>query len=513
MTWAWKVVPSLGGGLNFESHPAFIDDSQWTWSHGWAAIDGNAEITNPFTQLNDGSWLPASHDAIGLFPDLFEDGSVLLVCRNSATHVIRLFRLVGASPPVEIPVSGTAPTGGTGLRKGIPTLVQLNGSQILWFGVNSTSNYTVARYNGTNFFRIAPTKALRARFVTSAGGHLIAAFSGGDTPTANEARTVLISDAGDPTVWDEATSNSADEILLDTSGVIRGLVTVPDGALIIASERVYRLRTTGGIPSFTLSVEHDGGALDANQYAVSTPHGVFYAIENDLLRLGGGAVQSARRVQRHFHTPNTLGAHLEPLLWHPKRGTVILPITSPAGLLHYDPVTDVWWRMARPGTGATAHTMTVAGTTVLLTGNTAPRHVFMDASSVVYGEQASNSAAVTDAFLHTKDFTTGFPPQFMDIDTIKVDWQPLTNATTDAITITAIVRNHFSDGVLGDDTSGYTDLSSDFVTLGTLTGGDGELKVRLRGKYVRWAFVASSGRARIRGFGFRYQAATDKRAP
>src|SRR5262249_22320041 len=118
-----------------------------------------------------------------------------------------------------------------------------------------------------------------------------------------------------------------------------------------------------------------------------------------------------------------------------------------------------------------------------------------------------NAASGAGAFFDTKDFCFGTPAVRADIEAIKVEWECLSNATTNAIRVYALSRDDLLPGILGSDGL-QQDLTSLFVLQGTLTGGTARLPVRLRGKYVRFRFQQVSGRMRIRSFAVAWQPTT-----
>ena len=517
----WKVVPDLGGGLNVSKHPAFINDNEWSWCDGWQVKLGTAEVMTGFEEATSASWVPATNAPIGITADLFNLGQVLVPVRNTSTDVVRLYTITAAGSATEITVSGTAPHGASvSARRGLLTPVMMNGQQVLVFGNTGSGNYTLATYDGTNFARIAPSNPLQARFLIATNNYLIAASTGGTSPTNSEMRTVRVADATSTSVWDPAISNAADEFILDSPGIIRGLVPTPDGALILTSDRVFAMSKTGGIPPFTVSVVHDGGPHETLQHGVNTPFGIFYGIVGNIMH-NGAPLPAAHKVSRILNRVFGADNYMSKYLWHPARQALIIPhaptsasATSPLGNLYYDPMEQVWWRLTNPtdiGLGLDQAIATI-GPTQPPTG--VPRHFLMDSTGILYVEDTVDhptlSTPVAGAVLDTKDFAYESPTTRDYTDRIKVDWEPLSNASTDAVEVLAYVRNDLSPGILGSHSLAM-DLTSNFVSLGTLTAGASELPVRLHGKFNRFRLKQSSGRVRVRGLSLRRRRGSDKR--
>lgn len=517
----WHVVPSLGGGLNVSAHPAFIGDSEWSWSDGWQAKLGTAEVMTGFSEASDGSWVPASNAVIGITADAFNNGQYLIPVRNTSTDVVRLYTVNAVGFATEITVSGTAPHGASvDARRGLLTPVMLDGLQVLAFGNTSSGNYTLATYDGTNFARIAPSNPLQARFVVATNNYLIAASTGGTTPTASEMRTIRVSDANSTQVWDPDISNNADEFTLDSTGIIRGLFPIADGAIVVTSDRTYALTRTGGVPPFQLSIAHEGGPHETLQHGVGTPFGMFYGIVGGIMH-NGAPLGAAEKVSRILNRSGSADNYTSKYLWHPARQALIVPHAPPGtssntslGNLYFDPAAGVWWRLTNPsaiGLGLD-HAIAAIGPTQPPT--IVPRHMLMDASGVLYVEDTldagDSSDPVTGAILDTKDFAYETPTTRDYTDRIKVDWEPLSNASTDAVEVLAYVRNDLSPGILGSQSLAM-DLTSQFVSLGTLTAGASELPVRQHGKFNRFRLKQSSGRVRVRGIALRRRRGSDKR--
>src|SRR5262249_4738688 len=120
------------------------------------------------------------------------------------------------------------------------------------------------------------------------------------------------------------------------------------------------------------------------------------------------------------------------------------------------------------------------------------------------------TAGMASAFVDTKDFSFDNPQSNDFYDRIQLDWEPLVNSSTDSVQVCAYVREELiPSGFVGSPTL-ETDLSSNFVSLGTLTGSNRQLKINQRGRYARFRFQAMSGRVRIRGFSIRRQRGSDR---
>lgn len=526
MAFEWYSIPSFGGGLRFSDHPAAIEDHEWSWSDGWLAFDGYAEVLWKYLTptLSGAGWPPASYSGIGLVQNIWEADKTALygTVRAPGGFTDRLWKVnvfTGAITEITWDAVGVAPTGET-----IECTMHsafLNGFQCLNFDGRKTGagNRGIATYGGGATFSMV---SQQADFLVSFAAHIIGGGIGSTTPGGQ--RTLAWSASNDQTVWAPAASNDADFVLLDDveSGVLgigRGADNI---ALVLTRTGIYGLAPTGGIPSFTrqrlamrgVRESSPGRTLpDRTCYFAETPYGLLYA-GGDAFYLAGGQALGQKIFRYYDQAAPTEEASIHQFHWHPTRGVVMIPVARFGGggsreMLMVDPTGDIWSRQ-----------------TVALSTTVSTRHAVIHAtasSGIVYDvhcmlnnpvgttslqvEDVVNLAPVIGAFVDTKDFGGADGPRY--IDEIKVDWEPLTNATTDAIEVLAYARNDLSPGILGTD-GGQQDFTTQFVSQGVLTGGASELKLRSKGKFTRFRFKQSSGRVRIRGFHLRRQTGGDR---
>jgi hypothetical protein len=521
-------VPSFGGGLNLTGHPAVIDPSEWTWCDGFLAKYGCAETLPTYVQVRDNAYL-AGGVAHGLLQNPFRlDQAALVVAPGSPP---KLFKVSETGATTEVPWDGV----GASPMSGPASLCMagfLNGFLVISAGISSTNSSLFKWNGGATFAAINPSAPVRGLFLASFGGHLVTAYTA--TSQAG-ARTVRWSDANAESVWDPAVSNSADDVLLDDveSGIV-GMAPLGGDALgIFTGTAVYVLTPTGGIPSFTRQIfslqgHTDIGVSDLGvlnpvqaQYIGVTPYGLVYCGHDDFYLVGSGGVGS--RIFRYYlkRPGGTEDPPPAPFVWHRERGVLIVPKTKVVqGLdtlefLYFDPTTHAWSRgRAVKNDGSPLWIRAHALITSRLVGNNVPnrRHWLISADisdpGAIYREDPST--AIAGAFVDTKDFAFEDPLDDDYLDRIKLDWEPLTNAATDAIEVLAYTRNDLTQ-IIGSP--GFEqDFTSLFVSQGTLTGAQSELPLRLRGRYTRLRFKQVSGRVRIRGFSLRRERAGDRRA-
>ena len=498
MAFRTHIVPTFGGGLRFNTHPAYLEDHEWSWSNAMEPIDGWAQTRVVMAAVALGAnYVPASNNPIGLVPDLIDlsaTKSFLVPTRHSVTKAVRLFQITaGAGSVTEKTASGTAATGESAANsKPYMLPVVVNGLQVLCFGLGG--NHSVATYDGTNHTRVAPSGfTIQGRVLCAASNYAILTMT--SAGTASGLRQVRVSNATDATTWDPGISNSADEFTTDAHADIRGLVTGPDGAVLFSGDRVQVMQSTGGIPPFTLRIISDAGMAGGFQLAASTPYGVMYWTGRELVGLTGGAVPGSDKVARYvMNLTSSQFPTVGKLLWNPQDNALITPTDTER--MYFNPRTQAWWRIAWEATPYDhAIGITPVGTPAL--------YAMVTSAGSLYTEAVTTNAAST--FVDTKDFNFGDPVQAVEINRIKVDWEPLTNASTDALQIYGWAHDDLSPTLLGAY-GGNADRTAQFTSLGTLTAGTSELPIRPTvAKYHRFRFSRSSGSFRIRGFSLSYQ--------
>ncbi len=487
------VVPSFGGGLALDRHPAALRPDEWSFSDGVVPRGGCAEVDVGWVQQTFSPWAPAGEAILGLAPDPFVRSDILAVTRNSGTERVRLFQIETGFVS-ELTVSGTPPAAGF-----FDSPIQaafLQGELVIALG-NPNVGASLLRLDSTGTYRrITAIGLLRPRYVIATAGHLVAGYVG-DTNT-NDRRNLAVSDAGSITAWDPDIGNSADSFELSGAGEISGMCAWRDGGLVLTEERIYALQSTGAIPPFTVSIAEERGSgyaqAGAFQRIVATPYGVFYDGSDDVYALGAGGVGAA--IYRYLRW-NALSPSIIPKwLWHPRRGDLLVP-TANNETLGYEPETRAWYRRSHPAGGFGAHEIgwpRFDGFEGLYWG--------LGSGDTMWREDDLDSPTpFPGAFVDTKDWAIGADPTRDGYwDRIRIDWEPLSNSATDAIEVLASVRNDFAPLVLGQ----YgMNLPLTFTSLGALAAGTSELPIRLRGKYARFRFRATSGRSRIRGFAIR----------
>lgn len=495
----WFPVPTLGGGLNLSAHPAFIRDDQWSWVDGWWPREGTAEVMPGwYTVPLNSAYVPASNVVQGIYPDTF-NGGVIIVTVHTSTEVVRLFQIPLSGVVVEKTVSGTAPTGAaaqTSFGEGIASVI--NGKQLLAFGTSSATNYGAATYDGTNFARIAPTAVFQPGFIATSSGFALAARMDADQP---DAVGVRISDAYDGTTWDPGISTRADSFSLDSPGEVRAFRAMQGGVLCITNYRTFRLTPSGGDPPFLVELLHDVGISNARlNDVVASPQGLFYALDTDIYQNGAPL---ARLVTSKLMDPGTVvGNSGGPMQWHPVFNMLMVGAADARYL--YDPIAQSWTRQGWP-------TDQFFRSAISLRSVNLPGHWIRDVLGNVYVDGLpSVGDAQSQALLCTKWFAFESPSVSDYVDRIKVDWEPLTNATTDAVEVLGYFPNDLSAGLLGANTM-ELERTGQLASLGTLTAGASELSINKKGKYSLIAFRQSSGTVRVRGFHLRRQRGGDRK--
>lgn len=495
----WLHVPTLGGGLNLSAHPAFIRDDQWSWVDGWWPRDGVAEVMPGWITVPlNSAYVPTNNVVQGIYPDVF-NGGVLIVTVHTGTEVVRLFNIPLSGVVAEKAVSGTAPTGRAAQAaygEGVATV--LVGKQLLAFGQSSASNYGAAYYDGTNFFRIAPSAVFQPDFFAAVGGYALAGRFDQDLP---DSVGVRVSDANDPTVWDPDISNNADEFTLESAGDLRAFREMPNGVLCITSRRAFRLSPTGASPPIHVELLHDVGISNARlNDIVASPQGLFYVLDSDVY-LNGAPLPHL--VTSKLMRPGVVtGSSGGPLQWHPILNALI--VGADDGRYLYDPAAQAWTRQAWP-------TDTIFRGAISFRSANLPGHWIRDLVGNIYVDGLPGvSTAQSSAVLCTKWFSFDGPSSQDYIDRVTIDWEPLTNATTDAVEVLGYFPNDLSNGVLGASTMELL-RTGQLTSLGTLTGGQSELPINRKGKYSLFALRQSSGSVRVRGIHIRHERANDRK--
>lgn len=496
----WITIPSFGGGLNFRGHPTTLRDDEWTAVNGVMPKEGVAEFMPAQTLVIAGAdWLPASHTPIGIVQDLFTNDSVLVPIVNNATGAVRLFRIASAGTAAEVSVSGTAPQG-TAIGDIRPHI--FNGVQVMPTGDSAGTN-GLLQYDGTNFSRLTPgSGTVAARFLVPFAGHLVAGYADGD------ANRIRVGSGGSLTDWTPAISNDADEFDLDAPGRIQGMQVTQDACIVQTHTRLYALRSTGGIPPFTVALLYDGASVPPDiGLMTDTPHGLFYVADTDVMR-GVGVPWAPGRKLRGVLPQFSTG-----VLWDSYRGELICHTGSV--VYRCDVLNEAWHSYTAPA-NILAHCYVQRG---VASTNTAWGHYMLAATGSVYRYRdldqeniRTDVSAYTSASVTSKVFALGEVAQH--VDRVRVHFEPARDYATDAVTVKAWVRQDFYPAT----TTATATLSTvpppgSFTTVGTVSSATStELPVRLNaGRYVQWHFAYSAGCPRIRGFSFRVTDESDKK--
>lgn len=496
----WITVPSFGGGLNFRGHPTTLRDDEWTAVNGVMPKEGVAEFMPVQTKVINGSdWLPASNTVIGIVQDLFTNDSVLVPIVNNGTGVVRLFRIGSTGGSAEVSVSGTAPQGDS-VRDLRPHI--FNGVQVMPVGFSSGVN-GLLQYNGTNFSRLTPgSGTVSAKFLVPAAGHLVAAY------TDNDQNRIRIGSGGSLTDWAPDISNDADEFDLDSPGLIQAVQVTQDVCVIQMSTRLYALRSTGGIPPFTVALLYDGASIPPDiGLMTDTPHGLFYASDTDIFRGINTPWGPGRKIRGILPNLDT------GMLWDSFRGELICH--ADGVVYRCDVLNESWHSYTAPITirshcyvqRGVAGTTTGFGHYMLASNGDIYRYRDLDQESVRTDVSGYTGASVT-----SKVFALGEVAQH--VDRVRVHFEPARDYATDAVSVRAWVRQDF----YPTTTTATASLSTvpppgSFTTVGTVSSATStELPVRLNaGRYVQWQFAYAAGCPRIRGFSFRVTDESDKK--
>ncbi len=520
------VVQSFGGGLNFAQHPAFIRDDEWSWSQNFIAKDGAAEVARQFTSVN--SDIDASLGTVSVIGAIQYpfDRSIVLVGLESGGDFF-LYKMDAGTPAgaTELTTGARAKASTTAtMRGGV-----LNGVLVLCGGRTSgATDSSVIKVSGTvptTYTTIVPASgALAANYLQSFSGHIILGGVNREGGLAYiEGRRVAWSDAQDPDLWVPALSNSADDVVLDDlESYITGLEQIGNNTMgVFTRSRISALIPTTRIPAYTrqpavagigaVSLQDRSVAVTAELALGQTPHGVAFASDSRLylLQPGAGLRDIGAKIADYWfkNVTNDSGSVLaatRPVCWHPGWRQIIFPVPDQRELMMYDPLSKAWSRLTLNdlilgGITSDIDRMAVIGGAAGARGDLWLMQGFVASAGEVYQEQLPTVALTDDkAFVDTKDFHVGHT--IIYVDSILVDWEPLTNAGTDAIEIFAHSRDNFArvtTGILGSEGREMSTLA--FTSVGTLTAGKSVLKVRRHGRYHRFRFQNASGRLRIRG--------------
>lgn len=536
------VVPTFGGGLNFGGNPAALRDDEWTWSDGWVAKYGCAEILPQYVAVKATGWLTANYLVCGLLPNPFSltDGALIFSADSTGTGAVKWYKLRDDGTLTQVTFSGTDSGGGAqdvdiGATAALVSAGFLNGYHVISFGCgNSTGNWGLVRWTGAaTYTTIKPTGRTRLAVnrLISFAGHLIGVTTAVNGSTAQAgSRTVEVS-AGDSILvanpqdtWNtgvpatDIANDSGTFTAADNVSGFTAVVPLDAGTLgLYTRQGTYGLTTTGGFPPFTFQFLSARGGMDLpfgavpsiTQYAGLTPLGPVVLGADDFYLSG---LPVGQKVIRYWLAANglldgSLGGvfPMRDWQWHPVYGVLCVPSLNLAKTAHevllFDPMQQTWARRTLPSAGGTAwkhHAIVCDNHTAALNMGLYRHWITTDTGSV-YAEDTAGGAH-SGAFVDTKDFTFGNSTELDALTRIRVEWEPLTNKDTDALKVYALVRDDFTSGVAGASSFETSGLMASATLVGTLTAGKSELSCRLKGKVIRLRFQQSSGRVRIRSF-------------
>lgn len=539
MAFEWESFGAFGGGLDFTKHPAALRADQWSWSDGWIARDGCAETATDLTLHATIPGLASTEQIIGLVQRVWgQDGAVVGVVNSAGTMASRLFTVTGAGTVTEITAAGGFnPL--LGNQSAVFQSAFLGGQQVFNFGW-FTSPLATSLCGWTGGATYTPIQnvstGLQWHHLAGFQAHLIGAagsWAGIVGVTETGQRLVGWGPANLATFDLPAVANDADFVVMDdvASGVV---ALVPVGAnlcAIFSRGAIHALVPTGGIPAFQRQLIAEGiGMLHLRTSDVTstsfrsqafwgrTPTGVAFASFDNLHLLGPGGLQPIGTPifdywsRGLYPTATPTLAYHQTMSWHEALGVLYCPKPhDSAGALArdvflFDPAESAWshiqWSAPSVPTGghylrsAFIHSYTAAGAM--------QRQLWVATRTGIYREGGN---AIANGVVDTKDFAFGSPARRARVNALKVDWEPLSNAVTDAISVWAAERDDLSRNQLG--TVGRDTIVT-WRQIGTLTGGASELPCRLAGKFLRLRFRQESGLARIRGFHINRDIASDK---
>lgn len=542
----WEAVGAFGGGIDFTAHPSALRSDQWTFSTGWIARDGYAETANDYIPLAALTLNPGEQ-IIGAVQNPFgQDGAIVGVVGAPGINNARLFIVTGQGVVTEITPSGTSASGTT---TGVFQGTFINGVAVLSFGLPSFAGVGVIRWNGGANYVLVNTGVAGAtlglpvwHFLCGFQGHVVGAlgaFGTVTTATQPEAmgRNIGWSDADTYAFPNPSIANSADNVVLDDamSGITLLAPLGGNVALVSTRNTLSALSPTGAIPAFTRQLLADG--IGAVQLRTSAPQnnfrgqsfwgrmagGVVFAGLDDLyLASPSGSLSRIGTPIFRFWSRNilptadpTLDFH-QTFVWHERLASLFAPVPGIAGWMIFDPRKSAWSLIIPTAPIANEHFLRSAFIYGYNAGGFIQRQHWVTTETRVYTEALT---PIPGGVVDTKDFAFGSPPVTCYVQSIKVDWEALTSVG-DTLTVQATVHDDYThqsmQGFLPSSFTGSVGLDTSshfpFVTLGVLTPGTSELyPLRLKGKYIRFRFVQTSGHVRIRGFSIKYKVASDRR--
>ncbi len=527
---AFEDIPvlSFGGGLNLSAHPASIRNDQWSWCQNVYAINGACEAAIPIESKIVG---------LGSF-----DGQVTGLARNpsSLSQLIAagadsnsdlwLWRIDGS---VQNPsASEISPAGSRAdAYLAFPAhFAHLDNKIVVSAGFALLSSGTSMAYmtgtTPTTYTLITPTTGgLHPAIITEFAGRIVGAMcarAGSDY--TQEYHRVAWSDANDPTEWDADLSNSAGDVILDdAASPVQAMARGPNNTLLVFTEKgIHGFRPTLRRPPFTrIRLVDENGAWTGLQGTVglakAIPGGVLFYNGQDMMLYDGQLRDVSGPIREYLQELVEDAAAFTTAPWvdyHRRHKQVIIvpwpQSTSGDTALCYEATSGAWsrlvWTNLRKSGESTSIEFPRASCFLTSGYHYSLGDWWLSSEDDLWRECADTVSPVANsAFVDTKDFHVGHDN--IHVDSIFVDWECLTNSTTDAIEVLGHRRDDFAPSRVGDIGRQLDDLS--FTSLGTLTGGSGVLPVRQNGRYHRFRIRNSSGRFRIRGLKIKANRAGD----
>ena len=561
----FKVVSGFGGGLNFSGHPAAMRDDEWSWCDGWSAQEGTAEAQlgyEAYQAIPVGVTAITGPYCMGIVPDLWNQGFVQVWGGGFAPNTIRMFSGTGTEITQAAGVAGDTAGLGAGFvntatnndsdQVRVLTSGFFNGKMVFSLVTSFTSGSVKGLWQWAGGATYQLINGIPTAVLTTLTGETLLVFGNrlvlvSTSRTQAGMRTVRWSDAGTTDSWTPSSATTADVAILSSAeSYFTGAVTgINDNALIFSRTGVYTMRVSGGIPVFTIQRSGGYGCQDTpwptaailpnsghQQQAIDTPAGPFWVGADDFYLSGQGVGRSMWRFYRSrlpVFGGKTTKLALK-LAWHPGRQQVMIPyqtVTSFAepqvNFLCFNIVTKTWSRLGIPNID---RLVTHCVTTDLAQGLASPTYahvLLLDINGTGYTGQSFYRESINGDVnlsnineIQTKDFAIGTPPISIYVDRIKVDWEALPgmHASVAQLRVEVLARDELlipplvAIGSEGMETANNVQPGLlPFTVVGTQSE-PGELPLRVRGKYVRFRFVAANlARIRIRGFTFAYREA------
>jgi hypothetical protein len=500
------VVPRFDGGLNTVGSPIGLQDHEWSWSDGFEPINGCAQQMSVWQSVDLGTWPVSGTTPIGVVEDnqALNLTALFVFSRTTATGAIRVWRYeADVDDFIEQTVSGTWQAASTARLYQRPIVI--GGKQLFCAGTSGTlSQNTCAAYTpgspGTATV-IAPTTPLRGWVQVAAANHGLVF---GDTYSP---RIVRVSDAGalgTGTDWNPTIANTADELTLD-AGLWRGAAPTTQGVVILYENLGFLMSPTGSDPPFTVATIGTAAGAVGLQQITECPAGTVFLTRKGYATLGGGILPGSEKCS-NLIAPQYSSQLGTLKLVYDNRRNALLSVGDGASYgdpvqTFFQPSSGAWFRrlLPTPGTGTPVdHGYAKAATASL------DYWLLWSTGSALYHDtyEIGSADGHTNAFIDTKDFAYPSPSSNDYTDFVQIDWEDIGSGTQ--MEVYAYSRDELIPVGYQVTETGELDFTSSFVLLGTISETDRlPMRVRLKGRYIRFRFKITTGRARIRGLSIR----------